>query len=229
MTKRFAIYYAPAESSPLSRLAASWLGRDAFRGPCPPETVLNGFTGEVWRAATADPRVYGFHATLKPPFRLSDPATEPDLFRGLQDFAATQRSFEAPCLKVSPLSAFLALTLSEPCPTFEALAADCVREFDSFRAPPTDEELARRRISRLSARQIEYLHRWGYPYVMDEWRFHMTLTSSLESPLLQTVQVHLEDLFSPYCRAPLMVDSICLFEQPGPGQPFHVAERFGLS
>jgi len=173
--------------------------------------------------------VYGFHATLKPPFRLNDSASEPDLFHRLREFALSQRSFEAPFLRLSTLSSFLALTLSEPCPAFQSLAEDCVREFDAFRAPPSEEELARRRQARLTARQLEHVERWGYPYVMDEWRFHMTLSSSLESPLLETIGTHLQDLFAPHCRGPLIVDSICLFEQPGAGEPFHACERFSLS
>jgi hypothetical protein len=160
---------------------------------------------------------------------LVDAAGEQDLVRRLREFAATRPAFEAPRLKLSAISSFLALMLSEPCPAFESLAADCVREFDSFREPPSEEELARRRKARLNARQIELLERWGYPYVFDEWRFHMTLTSSLDSPLLETIGTHLQDLFSPYCRQPLQVNSICLFEQPGAGEPFHVTERFGLS
>src|SRR5262249_25097452 len=147
----------------------------------------------------------------------------------LSDFAARRQSFVAPRLKLSKLSGFLALTLSEPCPAFVELAADCVREFDVFRASPPPEELARRRHTRLNTRQIEHLDRWGYPYVLDEWRFHMTLTSSLESPVIDTIGTHLQDLFSPYCREPFLVDSICLFEQPAAGAPFQVLERFPLS
>src|SRR5580704_15611136 len=141
--KRFAIYYAPPEASPLSRLAAAWLGSDAFKisGPPAPEPPRNGFSREIWRAATSDPRLYGFHATLKPPFRLAAQSWEPELLERVQVFAKAQKTFAAPPLKVSSLSSFLALTLSEPSPAFEALAEACVREFDRFRAPPLDEEV----------------------------------------------------------------------------------------
>src|SRR5262245_35933258 len=146
MSNRYAIYFAPSEDSLLSRAAAAWLGRDPFRTSLTmPDGSVNGFTGDVWRAATAEPRVYGFHATLKPPFHLSDPASEAELVHRLRTFAETRKPFLAPALRVTALSSFLALTLSEPCAPFEALAADCVREFDAFRAAPSDEELARRR------------------------------------------------------------------------------------
>jgi putative phosphonate metabolism protein len=226
--KRFAIYFAPPEHSPLSRMATTWLGRDAFAvtKTALPEPPLHGFSHEVWRASTADPRVYGFHATLKPPFRLNPSARIEELVEGLKRFAKKQTTFTAPALKVASLSSFIALTLSGPCAAFDALAAVCVREFDPFRAPPAEEELARRRRAKLSAKQLEYLTQWGYPYVMEEWRFHMTLTSSLEPAIFETLATHLTSLFSPYCLHPFLVDSICLFEQDGPGEPFHVVERF---
>ena len=227
--KRFAIYFAPPEDSPLSRLATAWLGRDAFdpfshSAPDPPR---NGFSREVWRAATSDPRLYGFHATLKPPF--APLVSDAQIIERTEEFAATHQSFLAPPPQVASLSSFVALTLSAPCPALDSLAADCVRDFDSFRAPPSEAELTRRRRSRLTPKQLDYLVRWGYPYVFDEWRFHMTLSSSLEPTLFPIFTAHLQSLFAPHCQAPIAVDSICLFEQPEAGEPFHVRERFRLA
>jgi putative phosphonate metabolism protein len=229
--RRFAIYFAPPEDSPLTQLASAWLGRDAFPhfAPVLTDPPCNGFSREVWRAATADPRMYGFHATLKPPFRLVAHARPDELFDRARAFARTQRPFEAPALQLSSLSSFIALTLAQRCKQFEALAEACVREFDAFRAPPSEEEFARRRRARLSQTQLQYLNRWGYPYVMDEWRFHMTLTSSLQAPLFDQIGAHLKELFAPHCSAPLVVDSICIFEQPSEGEPFEVVERFAFA
>lgn len=227
--RRFAVYFTPAEDSPLTRLASAWLGRDAFADAELHSPPLNGFPRKVWRAATSDPRRYGFHATLKPPFHLADGVTEQELRGAARRLAKSWKAFEAPVLQVGTLSSFLALTLSGRCPKLEDLAAGCVRDLDVFRAPPTGEELARRRRSRLTAPQAALLDRWGYPYVMGEWRFHMTLTSSLEPALLKPIGTHLETLFAPYCREPLPVDSICLFEQPGKDEPFHVLERYSFS
>lgn len=223
--RRLAIYFAPEEDAGLTRLACSWLGRDAFRD-CAVSASLNGFSRETWRAATSDPRLYGFHATLKPPFRLASHRREEELKESLRDFAASRDSFDAPPLRVGALSSFLALVLSEPCPAFSDLAAACVTEFDEFRSAPGEQELARRRRAKLNPVQLEHLARWGYPYVMEEWRFHMTLTSSLDPQTLAAMQPHLESLFAPYCQEPLRVDSLCLFEQPGEGEPFSVMERF---
>jgi hypothetical protein len=146
----------------------------------------------------------------------------------IREFAASRHAFDAPPLQVGALSRFLALTLSEPCPAFVELAEACVREFDGFRRPPGEQELARRRKAQLSPAQLAHLARWGYPYVMEEWRFHMTLTGSLEAAVFSELRPRLEDLFAPHCREPLRVDSICLFEQPDEGEPFRAIERFPL-
>lgn len=226
--KRFAVYFAPAEDSPLSRQASIWLGRDPFADATLPVPPLNGIAHELWRAATAEPRRYGFHATLKSPFRLAAGATEEELRAAILLLAQSRRAFEAPALKVGAIAGFLALILSERSPELEALAAACVRDLDPLRATPAPEELARRRHSGLTPEQMAFLERWGYPYVLDEWRFHMTLTSSLEPSLLKPVGAHLEKLFEPYCHEPLRIDSICLFEQPEMDQPFRVVERYRL-
>jgi putative phosphonate metabolism protein len=226
--KRFAVYFAPAEDSPLSRQASLWLGRDPFADATLSVPPLDGIAHEVWRVATSEPRRYGFHATLKPPFRLAAGATEEQLRAAILRLAQSRPAFEAPALKVGVIAGFLALILSDRSPVLEALAAACVRDLDPLRAPPPPEELARRRHSRLTPEQTALLERWGYPYVLDEWRFHMTLTSSLEPGLLKPIGAHLEKLFEPYCSEPLRINSICLFEQPEMDQPFRVVERYFL-
>src|SRR5215469_16427786 len=161
--RRFAIYYAPGEDDPLSHAASAW------------------WSCEKWRNATESPRGYGFHATLKPPFRLAAGADEPQLTREFERFAATRRPFVAPRLQLASLGNFLALVLSEPSREFGELADAAVQEFDRFRAAAPPPELERRRTAKLNPRQLEFLERWGYPYVFEEWRFHMTLTGPLEA------------------------------------------------
>lgn len=224
--KRFALYFTPPADHPLVRAASSWLGRDAFGSPGLLTPLSNGFPREVWRAATSEPRRYGFHATLKPPFHLASGFHESDLASALLAFAASRPSFTLPPLQVARLSNFWALTLAAACPPLERLAAECVRNFDAFRAAPSEEELARRRRARLSPRQLEHLDQWGYPYVFEEWRFHMTLTWSLEGPVAEDFGTHLRSIFGPLCQGPVECDAITLFAQPSPGDPFQVIERF---
>lgn len=226
--KRYALYYAPAEHARLTGAASAWLGRSVFKGAAvaPPET--DGLSREQWKSITGDPRLYGFHATLKPPFRLAEGRHEEELREGLRKFAASWRPFEV-SLQVGSIGGFLALVLAQPSPDFVQLAADCVRDFDEFRAAPHPDELTRRRRARLNEAQLAYLTQWGYPYVMEEWRFHMTLTASLDAPMFETARRHLAAVFEPICREPQRVDSICLFEQPEPGAPFLAMARYHFS
>ena len=227
--RRFAIYYVPPESAPLTQAAAAWLGWDALAGKIPMKRHLNGLEPETWRGVTESPRIYGFHATLKPPFRLATGAREDDLRAAFESFAARQTAFPAPRFKLSSIGSFLALTLTEPSPNFEALAAAAVTEFDGFRAAPPADELERRKKASLSPRQLELLSSWGYPYVLDEWRFHMTLSSSLGPELRDEILVRLAPTFEPLCSEPFLVDSICLFEQLEANAPFRCVLRAGLS
>ena len=63
---RVAVYYAPEPSDPLWTAACAWLGWDAERGAPVPQPDLLEIAD-----LTASPRLYGFHATLKPPMRLA--------------------------------------------------------------------------------------------------------------------------------------------------------------
>ena len=172
MVPRIAVYYAPALSDPLWPAACAWLGRDPETAAALPQPAVPGI-----HAVTADARLYGFHCTLKPPMRL---LTHYNAFLEDADaLAARLPAFDLPPLHVADLSGFLAVREAAPCPPMRALADACVASLDRHRAPPTEAELARRRAAGLSPAREAYLHRWGYPLVFDEWRFHMTLTRRL--------------------------------------------------
>src|SRR3546814_20748675 len=84
--------------------------------------------------------------------------------------------FRSP-LRLVILDGFLALVPSGPSDALEALAAGCVQRFERFRAPPSALELARRRSNGLTPRQERNLKDWGSPYVLADFRFHLTLTA----------------------------------------------------
>ena len=224
MSVRYAIYYAPAPGGPLGRRAAAWLGRDAFTGEALERPALTGLEGLDLEALTASPRDYGFHATLKAPFELAGDRSEAELLSFAQGFAARQPAFTAP-LATGSLGPFFALRLAVPSRRMQALHAACVRQFDPFRAPLSDFDLARRRKAPLTAEQDERLVAWGYPYVFNDFRFHMTLTDSVRDPataerLGQALKVHFADLEGPH-----RFDSIALFKQDDRSSPFHVLAR----
>lgn len=126
---------------------------------------------------------------------------------------------------------FVALTCA-PEPTgagaAHAIAAQCVSCFDNLRARPNTTELARRHATGLTPHQAHLLAAWGYPYVFDEFRFHLTLTN----PLPREEQAQVISALSPWIDAlnaqPLQLDAISVFVQATADAPFVVARRYGF-
>jgi putative phosphonate metabolism protein len=220
---RVAIYYAPLADDPLFIDAASWLGRDpASDTSLPQPAILN--IAEV----TAEPRLYGFHATLKPPMRLATGCHWDDLVTSARALADKIAPFDLPPLSVQDLFGFLALRETEPSAPLQALADACVERLDGFRAPATQAELARRRRANLTREQDAMLVRWGYPYVFDTWFFHLTLTRRLSAIEKQVFLPAAETYFAKSMAKSRRVSDICLFVQPASGAPFVIRERLKL-
>jgi putative phosphonate metabolism protein len=223
MAARVALYYAPLPDDPLTRLSSAWLGRDPVTNASVPQPGLDGLA-EI----TAEPRDYGFHATLKPPMRLAAGTDCTGFVSAVRTTAASIAPFDLPPLAVSDLRGFLALRETNPCPPLQALADVCVEQLDSFREPPSDEELVRRRKAKLSTDQDAMLMRWGYPYVFGTWFFHMTLTRRLSDAEKETILPAAESWFAPALAVPRRVEDICIFTQATPGAAFTLAERVRL-
>ena len=130
-----------------------------------------------------------------------------------------------PAAQAPPLPAQNAL----PTHLLEGIARVCVQELTPLAAPLTAAELKRRRQAPLTAAQDALLVRWGYPYVMEEFRFHCSLTGSLKGLDLEQIQVlqhTAEDVF--HVLPPSRFDSLALFEEPEPGADFRLVQHFGL-
>ena len=224
---RYAIYYAPPPESALARLGAAWLGWDAARGEEVPRLALCGLPLPA-AELTARPARYGFHATLKAPFRLAEGCDAAALERAAARLAGKLAAFRAPPLRLSRARGFLALVPAAPEPRLGALAARCVAELDGFRAPADEAELARRRAAGLGPRQEALLGRWGYPYVMEEFWFHMTLTGSFDDATLERAEAALAPALDEALGAPLEIDAICLFGEDPAGR-FHSLSRLPLA
>jgi len=221
---RVAVYYGPWPGDPLFTAGAAWLGRDPESDAPAPQPDIPGIA-EV----TAEPRLYGFHATLKPPMRLAEGCRWSDVLTAARTLADRTAAFDLPRLAVQDLHGFLALRETISCAPLQALADTCVERLDSFRAPPSEAELARRRRAGLSTEQDAMLTRWGYPYVFASWFFHMTLTRRLTADEKARLQPEAEAYFVHALRASRRVTDICLFTQIAPDAPFVIAERLKLS
>jgi putative phosphonate metabolism protein len=225
---RYAIYYAPAPGSDLDRFGAQLLGYDAFTGgDLPfPDGILQ--MSPEWRDMTRDPRKYGFHATLKAPLSLAPGKTEAELLAACEAFAVTPRAIPVIRPVVGSISGFIAVIPAEPSTELIRLAADCAREFDSFRAPLGAEDRARRNPSQLTPRQREHLDRWGYPYVMEDFRFHMTLTGRLDTERREAVLTMLRNRFSTIGLTMLAIDSIAVLRQENADSRFRIVNQWKL-
>ncbi|MGH7156467.1 MAG: DUF1045 domain-containing protein, partial [Acetobacteraceae bacterium] len=197
---RVAVYYAPAVADPLSGLSAAWLGRDPERDVAVRQPDIPGIA-EV----TAEPRTYGFHATLKPPMRLRPGTDIATLMQAVTDLCAGIAPFDLPPLMVANVHGFLALRECEPSMMLQALADLCVAGLDRFRAAPDQAELSRRRRAGLAPAQEAMLLEWGYPYVFATWLFHMTLTRRLDADERGRYQVAAERYFAPALAVPRRV------------------------
>ncbi|WP_373505799.1 DUF1045 domain-containing protein [Aestuariivirga sp.] len=217
---RFAIYYAPPPSSPLHQLGSRWLGRDAVSGEALAQPAALDLA-----PITREPRRYGFHATLKPPFALKDGTPPASLEAAVEALAHSIQPFEI-VLALRPVDGFLALVPDRPCGNLGHLAEACVRDLDRFRQPASEEDIARRRAAGLSPRQDEYLGRWGYPYVFDEFRFHMTLSRRLSPSKLEDVTPLAEDHFGMVIGHPITIDSVSMFVEPRASADFTIHRRF---
>lgn len=228
MTARYAIYYAPPRAGDLWRKASAWLGRDAYDGSACKRPELPGLTEAELDTLTADPRSYGFHATLKAPFELRSDRTEAELIDALHAFAGARSAFRAGIApdRIGPFHAF---RLSEPSAEMEALHADCVRAFEPFRAPLTEFDLVRRRRARLSATQDARLVEWGYPYIFEDFRFHMTLTGPVTDDAMSgRLGAALSEYFHEQ-TGPHLFDGVALFTQSDRSSPFVILERAGFN
>jgi hypothetical protein len=109
-----------------------------------------------------------------------------------------------------------------------ALAGHVVAALDSYRAPLTDAEIARRKPEALSTHQRALLERWGYPFVMDEFRFHITLTGRLTPEDARATRTALLPVMGAMLPAPFVIDALCLFGEDQDGM-FHYISRHTLA
>ncbi len=226
---RYAVYYAPATESALWRFGSAVLGYDALTGEDLPFAVPPGCDPALWPALTEEPRRYGFHATLKAPFELAEGRSEEQLRAFARNHAAGLDAVELAGLRVTALGSFVALTPSEPSEALQRFAFSAVQAFELFRAPLSEADRARRLKSPLTPAHHAYLQAYGYPYVGDAFRFHMTLTGSLPSEQTGPVKQALEVAYAAALPAgPVRIDRFALFKQDERAGRFRLLDSYAF-
>ncbi len=225
---RYALFYAPEPGSPLAEFGRSWFGYDAVAGTQVSQRQDYGLGIDETYEMTRAPRHYGLHGTLRPPFRLRSGMTETELVARTERFSQNLRPVAVGLPTIQRIGAFLALAPAEANPSLARLHARCLFAIEHFRAPLSEPERAKRLSTGLSPNQRLLMAQWGYPYVLDEFRFHITLMGPLSDHEQARVAPALSPALKDICLEPLEIGSICLFVEPGDGRPFRMLRRFPL-
>lgn len=229
MPERYAIYYAPPVTSPLWALATDWLGRDSLTGATP-ELNIAGLSFATRFAMTHAARRYGFHATIKAPMALDGKLEPKDLDRALKAWSAANVPVGIGRLVLKPIGGFLALVPAEQTAGLTEFAGRVVADFDGFRAPLAPEDRARRiHHGHLNEHETALLDAYGYPYVMDAFLFHMTLTDKLDDADRAVAEAAAATWFGTALAEELLLDRLVLFQEAEPGAPFRRLRDYPLT
>ncbi|MCA1490778.1 DUF1045 domain-containing protein [Sinorhizobium alkalisoli] len=225
---RYAICFTPPMSDPLSAVAASWLGRSVYSGEAVEFPSVGALSVSEIAFHTAVPRRFGFHAMIMAPFRLAPETDEGQLLKALMHFTTAETPLTVERMELARISQCWGLVPHVPFHAMHLLAARVIEAFDRFRAPLSEEEIERTDPDRLTAPQFSNLHRWGDPFVMDEYRFHLKLTGPLSAAAERRLETPLRELFEPRLAEPLVVDSLALFVEQDARAPMRVHSQHPL-
>lgn len=226
MPSRYAVYYAPESGSDLAAFGARWTGADDDGNPVAPITIP-GVSPSRFAELTVGPRRYGFHGTLKPPFVLNPAATQHNLIAAAKVVARSLAPIVIPPLEIAVIGKFIALTPTTSSAELEKLAAQCVRTFEAYRSPLSDDQIASYRSNKLTVHQDSMLVHWGYPYVMEEFRFHISLTERIDDIAeRRALMTAVTELAKPLADKPVTIRELALFHQVDRDHPMTILERF---
>lgn len=227
---RYAVYFVPPPDSTWWQAGQQWLGRSIHQTTEKPYAVIEQINPlehtidpSIFFEYTLEPRRYGWHATLKAPFTLSQQFSSQDLIDAVTALANDLPAFVLPALRVRDLGGFIALRPEGNLSQINLTAARCVTELQRFAAPLSAAEMIRRRKSGLTQEQDRLLIQWGYPWVLDHFKFHLTLTGStaeMTPQLREQFMTTAADYF--YALPPCPFSHIALFIEPTPGTDFEM-------
>ncbi len=225
---RYAIFWLPPTDSALAAFGRDWFGWCPERGEVGAPATF-GLPADVAAEAITRPRRYTLHGTIVAPFRPAESVTGGMLADELRAFCARRTARRTGPLRLSRLSQHLALIPDGGTARLDWLAAEAVTHFGAYRSPITEADLARYLAGRHSQRQRQFAREFGYPHVLSEFLFHVTLAGPLAPGPLDRVQAALAPHVGPFAREPLEIGSLCLLGEPDQAAPFRLIARCALS
>ena len=234
MRYRYALYFVPQQGSALHTLGSALLGYDSCSGKMVSDPNLLLPEGLCLETITSEPKPYGIHATVLAPFFLNN-TSEQQLMKAAELFCRNAQAIILPRIALVKHRGFMALRPAQEAAAeknsyhaLQNLAADAVRHFFPLRHPADPAEIARRLQSGLTARQQAYLEQWGYPYIFEEYDFHITLTNTLQESSAHALHTLFAGYFSPVTAQPLAIDRLCVCRQAVSGKQAAGARHTGL-
>ena len=211
--KRYAIYYAPIENPELDLFGKCWLGWDPYKGEETTKSDLSKLTSfKKFSSLVLTPKQYGFHGTIKAPFRLKNEYTYNDLENKVREISKQIQSFHLDKLVIKKLGNFIALTPSKNLKVND-VSNKFVEGLDFLRDDLSEDEIKKRNPHKLSFNQKKKLFKWGYPYVFNEFKFHLTLTGKLRIEEIDNVYKYLQTILKSVNLRKIHFKSICIFGQ----------------
>ena len=226
---RYAVYFAPNVEQQWWAQASEWLGRCAVTHQRSPQPLVSGLSAQRVAELTEHPRRYGFHATMKAPFVLASQYQPSDLVDRVNAICQHVKPFVMPRLQVALLDTFLALIPEREVTQITQLEEQCVTGLNDYAEPLSQEELSRRRNADLSPHEDALLLRWGYPFVLDRFRFHCSLTGSLAKASPEEIAALTHVANQHFSQLPNCVfDSLAIFAEPTKGADFVLLQQCPL-
>ncbi len=227
MTDRYAIYFAPQDNSELEIFGATVLRRRAVNANewINPQLPVAFPESAHWQDLIKRPAHYGFHATIKAPFELAKGESADELVADLAEFCRHREPIKLNGLAPIRTSRYDALAFDDQPGALPTLAADCVTHFEKYRAPLTQADIDRRDPASLNDVQRDYLARFGYPYIMDDFNFHMTLSGSEDRDDVGYLD-WLQTLYRSMVNDHPVLDRLCVFHQPDRSTAFVRTHEF---
>ena len=226
--KRYAIYYVPSENSELDLFGKCWLGWDPYKGVETTKSDLSKLPSfKKFSSLVLTPKQYGFHGTIKAPFKLKNEYTYNDLENKVREISKQIHSFYFDQLIIKKLGNFIGLIPTNNL-KINAVSNKFVEELDYLRDELSESEIKKRKPHKLTSNQKQMLFKWGYPYVFDEFKFHLTLTSKLNVVEIDEVFRSLQNILKQVNLNKISFNNICIFGQKN-DEKFYFVKRFNFN